>query len=276
MTMRKFFQVCLVLAGLLCTSVGRADILLLVHGYLSGAESWDSSGITALLERAGWHRTGVFAAGPSGVQLLPAPGQAASRKVYVVDLPSEAPVLVQTYQLRQALQLLVESHPGEPIVLVGHSAGGVVARAALVRGGAKDVKALITIASPHLGTYRAEQALDATDIPFPFSMVTDFFGGRTYDIARRSRGLYVDLVRPRPGSFLFWLNTQQHPDLQYFSIVRSEAAILSGDYIVPGYSQDMNNVPALSGKSTRIAVGTQHGLEPIDGSVILNVLDGLK
>jgi len=274
--MRKFILACLMLVGVGFASVLRADALVLIHGYLSGAQSWDASGITAILDRAGWHRAGVFAAGPSGIQLVPAPVRASSHKVFVVDLPSEAPILVQTYQLRQILQLINKSYPGESIVLVGHSAGGVVARAALVRGGAKDVKALITIASPHLGTYRAEQALDATDIPFPFSMVTDFFGGETYDVAKRSRGLFVDLVRPRPGSFLFWLNNQQHPDLQYFSIVRGEVAVLSGDYIVPGYSQDMNNVPALSGKSTRIAVGTQHGLEMIDGSVIVNVLAGLK
>jgi len=274
--MRKFILACLMLVGVGFASVLRADALVLIHGYLSGAQSWDASGITAILDRAGWHRAGVFAAGPSGIQLVPAQVRASSHKVFVVDLPSEAPILVQTYQLRQILQLINKSYPGESIVLVGHSAGGVVARAALVRGGAKDVKALITIASPHLGTYRAEQALDATDIPFPFSMVTDFFGGETYDVAKRSRGLFVDLVRPRPGSFLFWLNNQQHPDLQYFSIVRGEVAVLSGDYIVPGYSQDMNNVPALSGKSTRIAVGTQHGLEMIDGSVIVNVLAGLK
>jgi pimeloyl-ACP methyl ester carboxylesterase len=254
----------------------RADVLVLIHGYLSGPQSWDASGITTVLEYAGWHRAGVFAAGPAGIQLIPSQGQPTRHKVYVVDLPSEAPILIQAYQLRQILQAINKVNSGEPIVLVGHSAGGVVARAALVRSGAKDVKALITIASPHLGTYRAEQALDATDIPFPFSMVTDFFGGETYDTARRSRGLYVDLVRPRPGSLLFWLNNQKHPDLQYFSIVRGETTVMSGDYIVPGYSQDMNNIPALSGRSTRIAVSTQHGLEIIDGSIIVNLLAEMK
>jgi len=274
--MKKGILTCLMLAGVVFASTLRADVLVLVHGYLSGAQSWDTSGITAVLEHAGWHRAGVFAASPSGIHLIPAPGQSTRHKVYAVDLPSEAPILVQSYQLRQILAAINKLNPGEPIVLVGHSAGGVVARAALVRGGARDVKALITIASPHLGTYRAEEALDATDIPFPFSMVTDFFGGETYDTAMRSRGLFVDLVRPRPGSLLFWLNNQKHPDMQYFSIVRGETTVMSGDYIVPGYSQDMNNVPALRGKSTRIAVGTQHGLEMIDGSVIVNVLAGIK
>ena len=274
--MKKGILACLILTGVVFTSTLRADVLVLIHGFLSGAQSWDTSGITAVLEHAGWQRAGVFAASPSGIQLIPSPGQSARHKVYAVDLPSEAPILVQSYQLRQILAAVNELNPGEPIVLVGHSAGGVVARAALVRGDARDVKALITIASPHLGTYRAEQALDATDIPFPLSMVTDFFGGETYDTARRSRGLFVDLVRPRPGSLLFWLNNQKHPDLQYFSIVRGESTVMSGDYIVPGYSQDMNNVPALRGKSTRIAVGTQHSLEMIDGNVIVNVLAEMK
>ncbi len=51
---------------------------------------------------------------------------------------------------------------------------------------------------------------------------------------------------------------------------------MSGDYVVPGYSQDMNNVPALRGKSSRIAIGTQHELEMLDGSVIVNLLANMK
>ncbi len=268
--MKKRMMVWLILLSGLVVQPARADIVLLVHGYLGDAGSWDRSGVTSVLQQHGWEPAGIYVAGPGGEQLVPAPGAQAAHKVYSVDLPSEAPILVQVYLLNDILGSIRTNHPGEPIILVGHSAGGVVARAALVRGGAKDVKALITIAAPHLGTDRAEEALDATDIPFPVSLVTDFFGGATYHTAMRSRSLYVDLVRPRPGSLLYWLNNQPHPDIKYFSVVRASNG--PGDYIVPAYSQDMNNVPALRGRSTLVTLPVQHGLEPLDGAVIANLL----
>lgn len=274
--MKKGLMTLLLLATGLFALSARADVLVLIHGYLGGAYSWDQSGVTAVLQQHDWQRAGVYVAGPAGVQLIPAAGIQARHKIYAADLPSEAPVLVQVYQLHQILGAISHTHQGEPVVLVGHSAGGVVARAALVRGNYVNVKALITIASPHLGTSRAEQALDATDIPFPLSMVTDFFGGDVYDTAMRSRSLYVDLVRPQPGTLLYWLNAQTHPDIEYFSIVRGPSQAGWGDYVVPTYSQDMNNVPALRGRSSLVNVPVSHGLAPIDGNAIVQLLSELK
>ncbi|MGB5306459.1 MAG: alpha/beta fold hydrolase [Gammaproteobacteria bacterium] len=273
--MKPVLYTWILILGCLLVAPARADVVVLVHGYLNGARTWDESGITAVMEHHNWQRAGVYIAGPAGVQLVPAPGNGAQRKYYTVDLPSEAPILVQAFQLRQILDAISLTHQGEPITLVGHSAGGVIARAALVRHNSDNIRALITIASPHLGTERAEQALDATDIPFPLSVITDFFGGATYHTAMRSRSLFVDLVRPRPGNLLFWLNSMPHPDIEYFSIIRGQAATLSGDYIVPGHSQDMNNVPALRGKSSAVPVNTDHSLHALDGSVIVGLLADL-
>jgi len=265
----------LLILGCLLAAPARADVVVLVHGYLGDARSWDGSGITAVMERHDWRRAGVYIAGPAGVRLVPVHGNQAKRKYYTVDLPSEAPIVVQAFQLRQILDAISQTHRSEPVILVGHSAGGVIARAALVRRSSDNIRALITIASPHLGTERAEQALDVTDIPFPLSAITDFFGGETYHTAMRSRSLFADLVRPRPGSLLFWLNNEPHPDIEYFSIVRGQAATLSGDYVVPGHSQDMNNVPALLGRSSLIPVNADHGLHAVDGSVIVSLLADL-
>lgn len=273
--MKKGLTTLLILVASLFSVTVRADVLVLVHGYLAGVQSWDLSGITPILQQYDWQRAGTYVAGPAGIQLIPAPGIQAEQKFYAVDLPSEAPVLVQVHQLREILGAISKAHGDESVILVGHSAGGVVARAVLVRGGAGNVKALITIASPHLGTVRAEQALDATDIPFPFSMITDMFAGEAYDTAMRSRSLYVDLVRPQPGTLLYWLNGQPHPDIKYFSIVRGQSEFGQGDYIVPTYSQDMNNIPSLQGKSSLINIPTHHGLEPIDGRAIVDVLSDL-
>ena len=270
--MKKPLVAMLLLTIGLLSLPARADVLLLVHGYLGGARNWDESGITGILQQHDWQRAGVYLAGPTGVQLFPDAGRTAERRYYLADLPSEAPVLVQVYQLRQILHAINTEHPGESVVLAGHSAGGIVARAALVRGEAENIKALITIASPHLGTVRAEQALDATDIPFPLSIIPEIVAGETYDIAQRSRGLYVDLVRPRPGSLLYWLNGQSHPDIDYISIVRDEDARGGGDFIVPAYSQDMNNIVMLRGRSQVITVPAHHFLGPQDGAILIKLL----
>ena len=72
----------------------------------------------------------------------------AIREDYAMELPSLAPMMVQADHLRAMLQQINAMHPGEPIFIAAHSAGGVVARVVLIRGGVSEVKALITIASP--------------------------------------------------------------------------------------------------------------------------------
>ena len=246
------------------------DVLVLVHGYLGSAASWESSGVNAVLEQHGWQRGGISV--PGG--LLPGPGNKSANSVYSVELPSMAPIALQAELLGRELNAITAQHPGEPVVLVGHSAGGVVARMLLVQNRAPQTKALITIASPHLGTDRAIQALEATDDPFPISMIKDFFGGGLYDVVRDSWGVLVDLTPARPGNLLYWLNAQPHPDIAYVSILRPGPVGL-GDELVPAFSQDMNNVPALAGKSTTYTLPVSHSLQPIDGLKLAEVLQKL-
>jgi len=182
---------------------------------------------------------------------------------------------VQTDQFLGMLATIQTMHPDESLIIVGHSAGGVVARMALVRGNTDNVKALITIASPHVGTTRANQAIEATDESGPFGFVKSFFGGNGYDALRRSRGLLYDLAHPHPGSLLYWLNMQKHPDIKYVSVVRLNPVGFAGDELVPGYSQDMNNVPTIQGNSSVIVTPAGHTLVAQDGSTLLQILNGL-
>ncbi|MBF0096384.1 MAG: alpha/beta hydrolase [Magnetococcales bacterium] len=259
----------------------RADVLVLVHGYLSSAATWESSGITSQLEQNQWYRAGILLTGPSGVQMMPSarlaitPHPEPANKVYLAELPSTAPLGIQADHLQAMLRFVNSRHPKEKIILVGHSVGGVVARLVLVRAQIPNAAALITIASPHLGTPLAETALDATSDIWPVEVIKDIFAGDGYQTLKYSRGLYIDIVRPWPGSLLYWLNSQPHPPLKYVSVVRTQPFVLWGDLLVPGNSQDMNQVPPLAGKSTLYSTASGHALNPGDAPLLLQILKSL-
>lgn len=258
------FLTTIVLFGLLLLSTAApAQVLVLVHGYLGDAASWDRGGVMPVLEARGWRRG----------SRLPAPqGIASENTVYAISLPATAPIKVQTRALIPLLRAVADRHAGESLSLAGHSAGGVVARMALLHPNCPPVETLITIAAPHLGTHRAEQALDLATIPFPFSLPVDWLGGPEVDALRHSRGLLWDLIRPRPGTLLFWLNAQPHPAIRYVAILRGGPVGL-GDWVVPGFSQDLNRVPALAGRAEVLWVPARHDLVPADGLAIADILE---
>src|SRR5512135_622431 len=256
--MRRILLLPLILLAAIAMPAG-ADVAILVHGYLSDASAWQTSGVNAALAADGWQRAGIIVPSYRGAVLPPAVASPADKRFYAVELHSTAPLNVQSDLLIQALRAVESRHPNEPLTLVGHSSGGVVARMAVVRAGAGQVKRLITIASPHLGTKRAIQALDVTHAGGPLNIVKDLFGGETYRAVKRSWPVLLDLATAHPGSTLHWLNVQNNPDIEYISIVRGASYGL-GDAIVPGYSQDLNNVFMLRGKAKSFVVSSDHGL----------------
>lgn len=252
----------------------RADVLVLVHGWAANADSWVQSGVLPVLETRGWHSAGVVSAGPRGIIYLPASGQTESRKVYRVNLPAEAPLQLQAAHLFAELEFLRQRHPDDTFYLVGHSAGGVVARLVVVQSNASlDINRLVTIAAPNLGTSRAIQGLDIADskpffCPGPgVDFLKSMVGGDDYDYLKVSRGALVDLTPAAiPGSLIGWLNRQPHPDIRYTAIIREH------DDIVPPASQDLNQVPALRGQAQIHVVNAAHTLNPADGALLANIL----
>jgi pimeloyl-ACP methyl ester carboxylesterase len=210
---------------------------------------------------------------PWGVQAVPLKWQDAENKVVNLQLNSELPLTGQADVVTGAMRWVNDRYPGESLIVVGHSLGGVAARLALVRNGAHQVKALVTIASPHLGTVLAYRGLDELEDNILVRMFKEFFGGSAYDALQRSRGLLHDIVPEVPGKLLHWLNTREHPSIQYFSIVRSFPNGMLGDPIVPGHSQDMANVMAVGARSNRIIQGFTHSLNLLDGYALVNILD---
>ena len=253
---------------LLLATTAMADSLVLIHGYISSGETWHRSGVTRVLTANGWAFAGHFAA----TAFFPVAGNLnAANRFYTVDLPYASPVENQAGILSRYLEQVKAMHPGEPIILAGHSAGGVVARMALVMNPMPDIKALITIASPHVGTPLAVRGLRETSSSGPVGILKGFFGGKTYHTVRRSRGLLVSLLPPSRWNMLGWLNVQPHPAIQYFSVIRRR-----GDGVVPPYSEDMNQVPALAGRSQVILSNAGHGLNMEDGVILVDILNRIQ
>ncbi len=263
----------LLLASLILTALPvSARQLVLVQGYLSDAHSWRDAGITRELERQGWRFGGIFGHGSDGVRLREPPGMRnpavpQSNAYYQVDIPTEAPITHQAYFLTLYLQRLRELYPQESIAIVGHSAGGVVARYVMVRQPQLGVDQLITIASPHLGTDSAEFGRLVGESPL--ALFAPLFGAGTLN---RSQALYQDLLPEMPHRFLFWLNRQPHPEAEYVSIVREKNNPAGGDFIVPERSQYLENVYDLRFRARSYIVNGNHGLSPADGRLLLDLL----
>ena len=240
-----------------------AETVVLVQGYLGSAGSWRGTGVAAVLHGAGWSDGGHLSVAPGGV-VQPVPSDPGARRFITVDLPTEAPAVVQSEVLGSYIAAIRQAAGNEPIVLVGHSAGGVVARLFMVRHPDAGVAGLITIAAPHLGTSAAEMGsfIGAT----PMSWFAPLFGMNTIN---RSQVLYHDLWRERPSNLLGWLNRVPHPKAKYVSIIRG------GDSWVNGYSQDMNMVPALRGGARTVVSPGDHGLRPADGAILADILRAL-
>ena len=274
--MKKWLLLALLLSGF-GFGTATADVLVLVHGYLGTAKSWAEAGVMARLHQRGYRHAGVLSYSSRGLHVQPVGKETPSKPMYTVNLPSQAPIVIQADWLAAQLREVQRLHPDEPIALAAHSAGGIAARMTLVRHGALGVDHLITIATPHFGTARAIQALDATDSSGLFGPIKRWLvqrktGDALYATVRHSRGVLLDLTPPAPGNLLFWLNRQPHPAIQYTSIMRIGTFYMPGDQVVPPLSQDLNRAPALVGKVKTYSMAQGHLLTPQDGDLIGNLM----
>jgi triacylglycerol lipase len=270
---RWWLALCCALGLIFAGPANAGRILLLVHGFLGDSASWQQSGVLPVLEQAGWKFAGNWQSTQSGVRLEPAAQPAGEFAIYTVDLPSTAPLMAQARYLGGMLGALAKQHSTDTVDLIGHSAGGVVARLALVNYGAGTVTRLITIAAPNLGTERAAQALDATDDRGLFGgikrwLVKRKVGDDLYRTIQSSRWALADLAPPVPGTLLYWLNSRQHPHIVYVAVVRGTAFGMPGDQVVPAASQDLRRVSALNGRASIRVVAGDHQLSRQDGLLL--------
>ena len=73
----------------------RADVLVLVHGYLGTAQSWAEAGALARLHQRGYRLAGIYGYSSKGVLYQAVTPGRPAKPVYSVNLPSQAPVVIQ-------------------------------------------------------------------------------------------------------------------------------------------------------------------------------------
>lgn len=264
------------LAGLFFALPLKADVIVLVHGWYSNPDTWLASGIVHQLQSQGWQDAGVVAATPSGIWHRTDLG-GGPNKVYRASLPSEAPLQVQAGQLLAELRFIAEQNSNQRLILVGHSAGGLVARLALLNPAAPRIDVFITISTPNLGTTRALEGLDiAHGKPFfcpgpGVDFIKEMVGGDQYRYLRASTGVLVDLVPAEPGSLVDWMNHQSYPPIDFHAIVKVLPGS-DGDDVVPAFSQDLGRVPALQGKVQLHVLRGPHTLVPTDGQLLAQIV----
>lgn len=244
----------------------QAETLVLIQGYQAKGTDWRESGVVRALVRTGWSDAGHIG---HSTRALGRPGL----RLVTVELETEAPLQYQLAQLKQAIDKIKSARADERLIFAAHSAGGVLGRLYMVKYPDSEVVALITFASPHLGTESAEIGVELSRSPL--GLFSHLLGPR-HDLLGRSQGLFMDLVRERPGSLLFWLNRQPHPEARYISVVRDENLSLIGDIVVPTWSQDMNQVYALRGRSQVIPTDGGHKLRTEDGALLVRILRWLR
>ncbi|MDX2506201.1 MAG: alpha/beta fold hydrolase [Gammaproteobacteria bacterium] len=271
--MKRLLSKVLLLISLLLPGFVAADIAVLIHGYHSSGKPWRHIGIVHALVSNGWNDAGDYVPVLGNIGI---PGHTLSgtgKHVVTVELPSESPVEVQADLLNLYLAAMSTLFPQQKIHLIAHSAGGIVARLALVRNTLYSEKPLpvvqlITIATPHLGSPMAEIAEMAADSPLSF--FAPLFGVNEIN---RAEILYSQLGREKENYFLYWLNRQPHPAIAYTSIVRADDSLFSGDVLVPSANQNMAYVPAIGPAQNQLLLTPgNHKLKYADGLLLRRLL----
>ncbi len=262
-------------AALLCfmSYSASADTIVMVHGYLASSKEWRTARVTQPLVQNAWVDGGNY--GYHNNTIIQPNEMVKSRAkhvFYTVDLPSGKAIEQQMVLLSHYLHDIYKRRR-EPLVLVGHSAGGIVSRAYLVqKEGTVPIKALVSIASPHLGTPLAELGVAVANSPLQEAMSLLNLG-KVRDMMLGHTPVLYDLREESVKGYLYELNGKSHPDIFYISIIRHNRDSTQMDHVVPQASQNMNNVWALEGRSIEVESDGGHYLGLQDGEILLNIMN---
>jgi len=211
----------LLLSSILFLGCSKKPLVLLVPGYGSQKDIWQNSGIIDKLQENDLAYGGSITVDLSKNRKLDEQSKKADCFSFSFS-DSVSTVESLTEELGLAIKRLCKATHRNKIVLVGYSLGGVVCRNYLIEN-VKDnrVKSLITLSSPHNGSYIANLLYGSILL----------FGGSDSEINNfvltkfglphnSSAELVRQLVLSGKDSYLNKINKKPHPlDIQYVSII---------------------------------------------------------
>ncbi len=247
-----------------------ARTAVLIHGMVSNPGDWYQHKVIQPLLASGWADGGMLPMMPNWA------AQKAPDVVYTVRMPWWLPLEGQARYLHRILTRVYAVRK-EPVILVGHSSGGVVARLYSLAPEQRrvPVAGVITIASPNLGTPWAKLG---------WQMLRSPMGRMLKEMDDKSERLYAaryllwELASDKRGNTVHRMAYMRHPEgVKYISFVHTRrfGGRRLDDWaglLVPPKYQDLRRVPALSGRAISIPVSAGHQLDKRDGWLLAQVL----
>lgn len=240
--------------------------IVFIPGYGNSAKLWEDKGIIKELKRS-YSYGGVLSIDSENDRVKCTP-RLTNQKVDFFTIDHSDPVTsidILSEELARHISFILRYTRAKKVILVGYSMGGVVGRNYVVSSKRnKKVKVLITISSPHQGSYLANLAR-AWSLVVPPRFHDDFFTKMESWIDYPITTLAINdlIISDQEGSFLHELNQKKHPEeITYHSIIavsgftnelldfakfigsliNIESLIYDGDMVVSTKSQNMANI----------------------------------
>jgi len=246
--------------------------VILIAGYGNGADIWEKEGFTSFLK----NKDSLIYGGVWNI--LRCRNDSINIKIAdtfsVAFSDSTGNIDKLADELTEIIDFITQKTGANKVVLIGYSMGGLIARRYLVQTeNNHKVKALVTIATPHKGSYLAnvlyggELILGGTE-----SVIVNIMSSL---LNRPIKGEAISqMIQSGKESFLVKMNNKTHPtDIQYHSIIaqstlssklkwiykKTGIATYDGDYVVSCQSQSMSNVAGIKVKvSEKLVKNANH------------------
>lgn len=234
--------------------------IILVSGYGSKVTVWENTGFVDFLQEKGLVYGGKLAVGEQNLNTIITEKEIVAKIDFFSLAYSDSTSRVEdlSLELEKAIKYVRKYTNAKKVMLLGYSMGGVVCRNYLVENRKHHyVESLITISSPHKGSFLANIATSTS------GYVAEKAAGIYLSLITRELELSVDgealynLLVEEDENFLSKLNNSQHPtDINYISIIGKNKlantvnpllsklglSVYDGDLVCSSESQNMNNI----------------------------------